>query len=276
MPLRDNRISRTVFSAFSQYMKDGGLYLAASISFFALISLVPLLVLSVTVFAEVVGKSANLQTAVMNYITAVYPLAGPALKRELFRIAGHAEAGWISIIIFLWLSSVVFDSIEYAVNIIFKSDNRRRYLVSKLIALALVLFSGLLFSISFWITYIPQFIASHPNYFTSTNLFKLIEHSLLFRVVPIIFTILSFTIIYKVLPKFHVPLKYAVYSGITAGLLWEAAKYAFSWYVGIVAPFGIYGSLSTIVFFMLWVYYSATILLLVAEMLHSLMSRKNS
>jgi membrane protein len=60
--------------------------------------------------------------------------------------------------------------------------------------------------------------------------------------------------------------KSALQAALFAGLLWELAKQLFGWYVVHLAEYSIfYGSLSTLVIFVLWVYYSSTILVVGGE-----------
>ena len=95
--------------------------------------------------------------------------------------------------------------------------------------------------------------------------------SVALQIAPAFFTFLSFTAMYKVLPHKKVRLELAAIGGVVAAALWEGAKYAFAWYVGDVADIsGIYGSLTAIIVFLLWIFYTAVILLLVAEMVNIL------
>jgi YihY family inner membrane protein len=60
--------------------------------------------------------------------------------------------------------------------------------------------------------------------------------------------------------------KSAFQASLFTGLLWELSEHLFGWYVVHLAKYSIfYGSLSTLVIFVLWVYYSSTILVVGAE-----------
>jgi len=68
-------------------------------------------------------------------------------------------------------------------------------------------------------------------------------------------------LIYKIIPNKRVHFKSALQAALFTGLLWEMAKHLFAWYVVHLARYSIfYGSLSTLVIFVLWMYYSSTIL----------------
>ncbi|MGB9620695.1 MAG: YihY/virulence factor BrkB family protein, partial [Armatimonadota bacterium] len=84
--------------------------------------------------------------------------------------------------------------------------------------------------------------------------------------VPLAGTVLAFTLMYKFLPYTRVPLRSAFFGGLFAGLLWEAAKIAFSFYLSGYASYGkIYGSLTGVVVLMIWINFSAVVAILGAE-----------
>jgi membrane protein len=83
---------------------------------------------------------------------------------------------------------------------------------------------------------------------------------------PFFLTYCMFVLIYKIIPNKRVHYTSALQAALFAGLLYELAKHLFAWYVVHLARYSIfYGSLSTLVIFVLWVYYSSTILVVGAE-----------
>lgn len=76
-------------------------------------------------------------------------------------------------------------------------------------------------------------------------------------------------------PNTKVALSNAGRGALLTAILWEAAKHLFTWYMGNVAHYkSLYGSLTTIVVFLSWIYYSASILLYGAEVVYQLGSQK--
>jgi len=261
-----NGVLRVIPRAVTQFYRDGGTYMAASISFYALTSLVPLIFILINVFGYFLGRSPNLQKAIINYVKVLYPMLGATLTREIARIASHSDPGWLSIIVFMWLASLVFTSIEYSMNTIFRTEKRRHFVVATVLSFSLIVLSGLLMVASFWISYIPKFLAHHQNVITQSDVVQYMTRSVVIQVMPLFLMFLAFTSLYKLLPRRNIPLKYAAAGGAAAAILWETAKYAFSWYIGNVVDMGnVYGSLTAIIIFLLWIYYSSVVLLLVAE-----------
>ena len=83
---------------------------------------------------------------------------------------------------------------------------------------------------------------------------------------PFFLTYCLFFLIYKIIPNKRVHFMSALQAALFTGLLWELAKHLFVWYVVHLAQYSIfYGSLSTLVILVLWVYYSSTILVVGGE-----------
>jgi uncharacterized BrkB/YihY/UPF0761 family membrane protein len=78
-----SRRLKPVARLFAAYHRDGGAYLAGTVSFFALMSFIPLLFLMINVFANVMGHSQTLQDAVLNYVKAI--TRWPPCLREVAR-----------------------------------------------------------------------------------------------------------------------------------------------------------------------------------------------
>ncbi len=265
---------KTVLSAFRLYFRDGCIYLSAAISFYAILSFVPLIFFVMRIFAMALGRHVDMRQAVIQFVRSAYPVIGPGFGSEIDRMAAWRGAGSISFIIFLWVGSLVFSSLEYSINRVFHSLNRLRFFSSRLMSFAMVIFSGFLFTVSFWLTYIPTFIRKHEDFFGSSRAIPFLTAALLVKAVPVVLTCVSFTLLYILLPRRKIGIKEAATGGITAGLLWEAAKIFFAWYVGRMGTLSLYGSFTTVILFMVWIYYSATIFLLVAEGLYVRARRK--
>jgi membrane protein len=85
-------------------------------------------------------------------------------------------------------------------------------------------------------------------------------------IIPFFFSFWMFFLVYKIIPNKKINFKTALQAALFTSLLWEGAKQFFGWYVlGLGGFTVIYGSLSALAIFVLWVYYSSTILLLGGE-----------
>ena len=82
---------------------------------------------------------------------------------------------------------------------------------------------------------------------------------LLGNLIPLLFTILAFAVVYKIVPNCVISWRSAFLGALFAGIFWEGAKYVFAYYASHYANFGkVYGSLGVVVSLMFWSYYTAS------------------
>jgi len=90
-------------------------------------------------------------------------------------------------------------------------------------------------------------------------------------VVPFFIMFVTVALLYILLPKKRVAFRHAFSGALFTAVFLEAAKHLFTLYVVNVFRLGtIYGPLSAFVIFLLWVFYSACIFLIGAEVVHNL------
>jgi len=251
-----------------EFYGDGGMFMAASISYYALLSLVPLIYFFINTFAYFIGASPHLQTAVFTYVKTIYPMLGQTLTREITRVMQHTRLGWISLVAYLWLGSLVFISLEYSVNMMFRTQKKRHFIKAVGVSAGMVILSGFFMAVSFWVAYIPTLVRNNRDIIPWPELVTHLTGGMPVKALSFILVFLSFSALYKVLPNRKVKTKLAVSGGLIAATLWEASKYAFAWYLAGSGLSGLYGSLSAIIMFLVWIFYSAAIFLLVAKLVY--------
>ena len=91
-------------------------------------------------------------------------------------------------------------------------------------------------------------------------------HSFLLQAMPSLVSAIAFFLIYKILPYHKVRWTHAAAGAVVAGILFEAAKEGFAFYVANVPAYNVlYGAFVAIPFFLLWIYVSWVVILLGAE-----------
>ncbi len=124
--------------------------------------------------------------------------------------------------------------------------------------------------ISFAMTSAISMLATFQDYFPNIKIGKLSGFIIRF-VVPLFLVLLTVSAIYILLPVRKVKLGHAMYGALFTTILLEAAKHVFTLYIIKVAKMGtIYGPLSAFVIFLLWIFYSARIFLVGAEVVHNM------
>ncbi len=253
-----------------EFLRDECVYLAASISFFAILSIVPLSLLIITLFGYLMGENEALYNFILSGLVNLFPAVTKGITSELKNIITFKGISILMLFIYGFISLQLFYSSERAINTIFKIPKKRHILLSifwSIFTMTLVIIFLLL---SFTVSTLPAILKQYSLRVLGLEIgFKA---SIVFKyIAPFILVLMTFTAIYVIIPKVKVSWRNAFKGALFVTILWELAKYFFTWYVGNIIHFGaIYGSLTTFILFLLWIYYSSCIFLLGAEFVNNL------
>lgn len=255
------------------YESNGDINQAAAISLYAILSIIPLFILTILMAGQFFGTYPSIQRDFTEGIRGLSPYFSGDLLEQLGGIDEKKNVlGWVGIITLIWFSSMIFGAIETAFNLIFRAKSYRNYLLSKLLALAMIPMMWTVGVASVGLTYIATILAQKPTIFKGEIL---ILHGFFFRyILPYLVTVLFFTIVYKVIPPVRISWWNALIGSAIFSALMEAAKQFFGWYVSNYTSYNvIFGSLQTVVILVIWVFYVALILLFCAEIISSFQRR---
>jgi len=236
---------------------------AASIAYYALFSLFPLVLLLV------VGGSFFLQRAVVQeqlvaWIGEIIPGSVDLINQNIQRVLNlRSTFGFIAIISLLWSSSGVFNTIALNINRAWPDAPRRSYVSNR--AMALVMAGGLI-GISFIALVMKTLVRVLPEHIpllgitgwqTSTlwQLFVIIS--------PPVLSFLILWVLYWWIPNIGVSGRASSIAALITAFIHRLFSFAFSWYLGsgLERYELVYGSLSTIVVLMFWIYFTSWITL---------------
>lgn len=256
-----------------EFNEDSSPLVAAAVSFFVFLSLVPLLLLAVASLGFFFRSEQHAYEFITNMVRSYSPAladeSGPGIRFILEDIIkGSGAATGIGAIFLLWSGSQAFVNLEKVINIPWNTTPRG-FLKSRLIAILLLIAVGAFLLLSFLITTTANALMTYDITIFGQNLSEAfgIAWRFLSLLLPLVMSIGTFTMIYKIMPNTRVPIRTAFVGGLVAGLLWEAAKQAFSWYVTNFANFSaVYGPLTSLILLLLWIYYSSIITLLGAQL----------
>jgi len=255
------------------YESNGDTNQAAAIALYAILSIIPLFILTILMAGQFFGSNPNIQREITEGIRGLHPYFSGDLLVQLGRIDEKLHVlGWVGIITLIWLSSMIFGAIETAFNLIFRAKTYRNYIVSKLLAIAMIPMGWTVGVASVVITYIATILAQQPTIFKGEIL---IIQGFLFRyAIPYFMTVALFTIVYKVIPPVRISWWNALTASAIFSALMEVAKQFFTWYVSNYTRYHvIFGSLETVVILVIWVFYMALIFLFCAEIVSSFQRR---
>lgn len=254
-----------LWQALKKFKADDGFFLSSGIAFNILINLIPFIML----LLALVGTYLHNDQAVFNYIRAYFKEVTPALDPEIMKnlmdvIQSRQIVGILGFAGLLWFSTWVFGSLRIALNIIFRVEKSRGMLPGIGIDLLMILLVGILLLLSILLSPAVSFLQSYQGqlFFAAGPAAR---WSLQY-VLPFLLTCCMFFLVYIVIPDKRIHIKSALQTALFTSLLWELAKHLFGWYAVHLARYSFfYGSASTLVIFVLWVYYSSTVLILGGE-----------
>lgn len=261
---------KILLKSFIDFIKDGGVILAGSISYFTMMAIVPLCLFLITTFSYFLGHYQGFYQFLSSKLTYFFPDITSEITKQLGKLITFKGIGALSIILYGFLSLPLFSSIENALHIIFKVEKKRTFFWSLLVSLATLMLIIFILSISFSATSLIQLLKAQQSSFPELQI-GLIIGFLLRYVIPFIMVLFTTMIVYLFFPKTKVKTRHALTGALFTTIFLEIAKHLFTWYVGTVLQFGtIYGPLTAFIVFLLWVFYSACIFLIGAEIVHNL------
>jgi membrane protein len=261
---------KTIGSSITSFFRDECFYLAGSIAYFLIVSLVPLSLLVVALFGYMLGGDRELYNFLLSKLIDFFPAVTAGITNELRNVITYKGISFISFIIYGFLSLQLFYSVEHAMDVIFKVPKKRHFLLSLLWTVFIVTLFIFFWLMSFTVSSIAGVFTQHPmNLFGVALSYR--AAILLKYVAPFVLILLTFTTVYKIVPHARVHMRHAFAGAMLVTVLWELAKHLFTWVVKNIAYIGtIYGSLTTFILFLLWMYYLSCIFLLGGEFVNSL------
>jgi membrane protein len=258
-------IGRSVIDFF----RDDGLLFAASMSYFTMMAIVPFCLFVITLFGHFLGHYPEFYQFFLRRLANLFPEVTNEIVLDISKLISFKGIGKVGLLLYGLLSYQVFASYEAALRVIFKVKTKRRFIFSVLISLSVVTLIIVLLTLSFAATSIVPLLKGFSPFFPALKLGKLTQFLIRF-VVPFFLVLLVVTMLYILIPKTRVKFLHSLKGAMFTTIFLEIAKHVFTWYVSSVAELGkIYGPLTAIISFLLWVYYSSSIFLIGAEIVHN-------
>ncbi|MCC7417389.1 MAG: YihY/virulence factor BrkB family protein [Acidobacteria bacterium] len=264
---RLRRLARLAGLAFwrgflSFYQSDNLTY-AASIAYYALLSLFPSALLGFAVLGTATTDQAA-RSAVLGFVLRYFPTQFAFMTGQLDALRdaklGLGVAGTFALI---WGALGVFGAISTAVNYAWGVEKTRSYLRHKLFSFLMLAVAGLILLLAaLAISFGHMVEASWFAGVTERFPWLLVMRSLTIRNATTLMLILVVGLIYYFVPNAKVRFRDVWIGAVVTGLLWKGAFEAFSWYIHDMTRFTrVNGSIAAVVVFLVWVYVQAVILL---------------
>jgi len=251
-----------------KFIADGCPIMASSIAFYFLFSLFPMILIFISLSGIFIGR-LNVQTTILYFVEDRIPIIYNFAESNIEKIIeNRTSIGIIGFIFLAIIATYVFDSIQFSLNRIYKTKSQRRFWKQKI-------FGFLIISLTFIIIFLSFLLSTSLFYLANTviDFFEINESmsTFLLKSISIFLGLLLnfsiFSLVYFFGTNRKTRFKHHIYKGaLAAAFLWEISKHIFILFINRFTNFELaYGSIGSIIGFLLWIYISSYIFLLGAE-----------
>ena len=258
-------------AVLKQFRANQGLLLAGAVAYYALLSLVPLLILVVLALTRVFDE-AQVLAAIGTYLEFVVPGQSGALISELNNFLRHREVvGWLLLALMIFFITLAFTVLENAMSVIFFHRvhvRRRHFLASAVMPYLFILSLAVGLMIITVVAGALSRLGTHAVVILGESR-PLDEFSAkLLYLMGVGGEILLLSAIYLVMPVGRLSWRHALIGGTAAAILWEITRHILVWYYSTISQIQVvYGSLTTSIAVLLSVEIGAIFLLLGAQVI---------
>ncbi len=252
---------------------------AITISYFALLCSIPVAALFAYVSTKILGDPELAFRSLNVFSEEFFAQIDPLFLDKIQTIPRYiSNLGLFGIIGSFVAASFLFSRLINSINFIFKAQYHKSFFYNRLMEYILMFIIGVIMLISLSITAIwtaihrsirsSIFVADHIN----PDFVSVMNNFFLQYLIPFTLTFLVIFVLYKFIPEIKVYTKAALFAAAITALLWEVFKRFFAYYVAHFSAIGIVfdqlvkGTLTSIIFFLLWITFSLILLLLGAEL----------
>jgi membrane protein len=263
------RLSRlAAWHAVMEMADSDDLTFAASIGYYALLSLFPILLIIISILGSVTASDAN-RLAVLSFVFRYFPRQFDFISAQLdaFRQT-PIRLGIGGALALLWASLGVFNAINAAVNHAWGVEKKRNFWTHRMFSFLMLVAAGLLLLAALLLATAVQVVEARwfAN-FQWSNPELTVLRGLTVRYAAFLLPSVVFGLIYYFVPNVSDILVKDVWLGaLVTGVLWDIGLKGFSWFVRDTSRWThIHGNIATVVVFLIWIYVSAAILLFGVE-----------
>jgi membrane protein len=253
------------------FRANQGLLLAGAVAYYALLSIVPFLMLVVVVLSHFINQ-ADLLLTLRRYLEYLVPGQSKSITAEVAHFLDHRDLiTWVLGGTMLFFSSLAFTVLENAMSVIFihrVAIRRRHFLVSAILPYCYILALGAGVLLVTLVAGSLQVMGQESVRLFGADWSLNGVSGVLLYLLGLGGEILVLTSIYLVMPVGRLSLSHALVGGITAALLWEIARRVLVWYFTTLSQVNVvYGSMTTAIVVMFSLEIGATLLLMGAQVI---------
>jgi membrane protein len=262
---------RFALQTLKAFKANQGLLLAGAVAYYALLSIVPLLILIAIALAHFVDQG-ELLSALGRYLEWLVPGQSAPIVEELANFLQHKDViGWVLLATMIFFSGLAFTVLENAMSVIFfhrVAERKRRFIVSAVLPYCYILSLGVGVLLVTLVSGSLQAMALHDIEFLGHSWSLGNVSGVLLYLLGFAGEVFVLTSIYLVMPVGRLKFTHALIGGVTAAVLWEITRHILTWYFATLSQVSVvYGSLTTAIIVLLSLEFAAILLLLGAQVI---------
>jgi len=267
---RTRALGRLLRLSAEEFIEDNGLKLSASLSYYTLFSMAPMLIIVIAIGSILLGKEAAEGYLYLQFEGLIGKLGALQLQEMIKNVRISGDTPWVTVVgvaTFFLGATGVFIEIQDSINTIWsiKAKPKRgwvRFLLTRIVSFSMVVGIGFLLMVSLVLSaalsMLDGWLAVHISSFVW--LAYIISNLVSMGVV-----MLLFAVVFKVLPDAELKWRDVLIGAFFTAVLFLIGKYLINLYLSRSSTVSAYGAAGAVVLIILWVYYSAIILYLGAE-----------
>lgn len=263
-------------TAFTRFGEERGPEASASMAYYALFSIFPMLLVLIVIGSYFVDRTA-VQNQLLNLLQGVIPGVEEVIIgniEEVLKLRGAVT--FFALVSLIWSSTSVFNILAKNINRAFPKAAVPDFFKGRLMGFFMILILIILVLLSFGVSTLSGLIPAIKVPLNDKYLHETFIWQIGAFLVPIGFNFLMFWALYYWIPTVKVSRKASIFGGLVAGVAWELLNNVFTWYLssGFSQYRLVYGSVGMIVALLFWIYMTAMITLLGAHLTASIQTAK--
>lgn len=256
-----------ILRLYDKYNKDAGPLFGAAIAYATLFSLFPLLLLSISIVGYLIASPERQAEVIQAAVTTLPVGLGDSIRDNVSGVvSGRGISGVIAAIGLIIGAIGVFGSLEVTLNRVLGAERPRGPIKSIALHLLMVLILFILAVLSTLVGSAQGLISTFTGQFSNDT--ASIIYNVVAQLTALVLSASLYVVVLLFIPNVKLRLREVLPIALGAAIIWETAKYLFGLYLQSLAKYSVvYGSVGAVIALLTWLYISASILILAAEII---------
>ena len=265
------KAKKILLQTWEGFSEDGCMKLAASLSYYTIFAIAPLLIVIISLVGSLFGRDAvqgKVYEEIRELVGSDAAIQIQSIIANLQQTHNTALGTIIGVIILFIGATGVFMEIQSSINYIWSVRAKPKkgwlkYLINRLLSFLLVLTLGFLLIVTLISNAVLSVLSTRlTQYFPDYTIYLLNTVNLILLLVSISSL---FMVVFKILPDAVISWRDAFVGAVFTSLLFMGGRYLIGLYLGRSNLGVTYGTAASVIVILTWVYYSSIILYFGAE-----------